>query len=109
MDFKDVFAWSYDDMKAYKDDVIQHTIPLVEGAKPFRQKLRQINTKLIIKQELEKMLSVRIISPSRHTTWLSNLVIMTKKLGQIHLCVDFKNLNVAFIKDNYPLPNMEML
>lgn len=88
----------HDDMKAYKDNVIQLMIPLVKGAKPFRQNLRQINTKLIVTRELEKMLIVRIISPSRHTTWLSNLVLVIKKLGQIHLCVDFRNLNVVVIE-----------
>jgi hypothetical protein len=35
-EYKDVFAWTYDDLKAYKGDIIQHAIPLVEGAKPFR-------------------------------------------------------------------------
>jgi hypothetical protein len=45
-EFKDTFAWNYDDLKAYRGDVIQHTIPLVEGAKPFRQKMRHINPKL---------------------------------------------------------------
>jgi hypothetical protein len=34
------------DLKAYKGDIIQHTIPLKEGAKVFRQKLRKINPKL---------------------------------------------------------------
>jgi hypothetical protein len=42
-EFKDVFAWSYEDLKAYREDVIQHTIPLKEGTKPFRQKLRKMN------------------------------------------------------------------
>jgi hypothetical protein len=45
-EFKDTFAWNYDDLKAYRGYVIQHAIPLVEGAKPFRQKLRHINPKL---------------------------------------------------------------
>jgi ribonuclease HI len=45
-EFKDTFAWNYDELKAYRGDVIQHAIPLVEGAKPFRQKLRHINPKL---------------------------------------------------------------
>jgi hypothetical protein len=35
-EFKDTFAWNYDELKAYRGDVIQHTIALVEGAKPFR-------------------------------------------------------------------------
>jgi hypothetical protein len=34
-EFRDTFAWNYDDLKAYRGDVIQHAIPLVEGAKPF--------------------------------------------------------------------------
>jgi hypothetical protein len=45
-EFKDTFAWNYDDLKAYRGDIIQHAIPLVEGAKPFRQKIRHINPKL---------------------------------------------------------------
>jgi ribonuclease HI len=45
-EFRDVFAWNYDELKAYRGDVIQHAIPLIEGAKPFRQKLRHINPKL---------------------------------------------------------------
>jgi hypothetical protein len=41
--YKDVFAWSYDDLKTYDTSVIEHKIPLKHGIKPFRQKLRQIN------------------------------------------------------------------
>jgi len=29
--------------------------------------------------------------------------------GEIHLCVDFRNLNRASEKDNYPVPSMEQL
>jgi hypothetical protein len=39
-EYRDVFAFTYDELKAYKDDVFQHTIPLKEDTKPFRQKLR---------------------------------------------------------------------
>jgi hypothetical protein len=35
-EFKDVFAWSYKDLKAYREDVIQHVIPLIDGTNPFR-------------------------------------------------------------------------
>lgn len=30
-----------------------------------------------------------------------------KKNEEIQICVDFRNLNQASIKDNYPLPNMD--
>lgn len=91
---------------------MEHTIPLKdENARPFRQKLRQINPKLapLVQKELTKMLAAGIIAQTRHSTWCSNLVIVRKKNGTIRLCVDFRNLNLACKKDNYPLPKMETL
>ena len=38
-EYKDVFAWMYDELKMCYQFVIEHTIPLKEGAKPYRQKL----------------------------------------------------------------------
>jgi hypothetical protein len=70
-----------------------------------------INPKLnpLVKMELEKLKKVGIIFPIRHSEWISNPVVVRKKNGEIHLCVDFRDLNRESIKDNYPLPNMEML
>ena len=63
----------------------------------------------MIKKEHEKMLAAGIIRPVRHTTRVSNLMIMRKKNNEIRICIDFRNLNQASLKDNYPLPNMENL
>jgi hypothetical protein len=38
-EFKYVFVWSYEDLKAYWEDAIQHVIPLIDGTRPLRQKL----------------------------------------------------------------------
>jgi len=46
-EFQDVFAWSYEDLKSYDTSVIQHTIPLKEDKKPFKQKLRRVNLVLL--------------------------------------------------------------
>ena len=69
-EFKDTFAWNYDELKAYRGDVIQHAIPLTEGAKPFRQKLRHINPKLAnqIQKELQKMVDAGTIAPIRYSS-----------------------------------------
>ena len=72
-EYRDAFSFTYDELKAYREDVFQHTIPLkqdVGEVKPFRQKLRQINPKLapIVKKELEKMLAVGIITPTKHSS-----------------------------------------
>ena len=36
----DIFAWSYEDLKTFDTDIIQHKIPLKVGSKPFRQNIR---------------------------------------------------------------------
>jgi hypothetical protein len=110
-EFKDTFAWKYDELKSYRGDVIQHAIPLVEGAKPFRKNIRHINPNLAgqIQKELQNMVDPGIIAPIRYSSWMSNLVVVRKKTGEIRLCVDFCNLNQLSLKDNYPLPNMEHL
>jgi len=46
-EFQDVFAWSYEDLKSYDTSVIQHTIPLKENQKPFKQKFRRGNPVLL--------------------------------------------------------------
>jgi hypothetical protein len=109
-EFSDVFSWTYEDLKTYDTSVIiEHKIPLKEEAKPFRQKLRQINPMLlpIMEREVKKLLDAQIIVPLRYSEWVANLVPVRKKNGEIRLCVDFRNLNRSSKKDNYPLPKME--
>jgi hypothetical protein len=108
-EFSDVFAWTYKYLKTYDTSVIEHKIPLKEAAKPFKQKLRQINPMLlpVMEREVKKLLDAQIIVPLRYSDWVANLVPVRKKNGEIRLCVDFRNLNKSSRKDNYPLPNME--
>ena len=35
------------------------------------------------------------------------MVPVRKNNGEIRLCVDFHNLNIASLKDNYPVPEMD--
>lgn len=49
------------------------------------------------------------IKPIQHPRWLSNIVPVKKKNKQIQCCVDFRNLNQICPKDEFPLPNMDLL
>ena len=55
------------------------------------------------------MLAAGFIKPIQHLRWLSNIVPVKKKNRQIRYCVDFRNLNRAYLKDEFPLPNMDLL
>ena len=107
--YTNVFAWSYEDLKEYDTSIIQHTIPIKPGEKPFRQKLRRINPKLlpVIEKEIKKMFGAKNIVTIRFSRWVSNFVLVRKKNGEIRLCIDFRNLNKVSMKDYYPLPKMD--
>jgi hypothetical protein len=109
MKYKDVFTWSYDELRTYDTTVIEQKIPLKQGVKPFKQKLRQINPILlpVIEKEVKKILDAKIIISLRYSEWVANLVLVRKKNGEIRLCVDFRNLNRSSLKDNYQLPKID--
>jgi hypothetical protein len=81
-EFADVFSWTYEDLRTYDTTVIEHKIPLKEEAKPFRQKLRQINPMLlpIMEREVKKLLDAQIIVPLRYSEWVANLVPVRKRV-----------------------------
>jgi len=54
-------------MNAYRGDVIQNSIPLTRGSKPFIHKLRHFKPKLSpkIQKELQNIVDVGIVAPIR--------------------------------------------
>ena len=64
-EYQDVFAWSYEDLKSYDTNIIQHKIPIKEDQNPFKQKLRRINPMLLplIEKEVKRMYDAQIIAP----------------------------------------------
>ena len=57
-----------------------------------------------IKAEVEKLLHVGFIYPVPLTDWVSNIVPIMKKQGTIKVCIDYRDVNQACPKDNYPTP-----
>jgi hypothetical protein len=62
-----------------------------------------------VKKEVEKMLEVGFIRPCRYAEWISSIVPVQKKDGRWRVCVDFRDLNRATPKDEYPMPVAETL
>ena len=95
--YKDVFSRTYEDLKKYDTKIIQHVIPVRTGVKPYQHPLRKMHPKLepLIQNEVRKLLDAKIIFKVRHSEWVSNMVPVRKKYGEIRLCVDFINLNRA--------------
>jgi hypothetical protein len=43
------------------------------------------------------------------TDWVSNLVLIDKKQGTIHVYVDYRDINKACPKDNFPTPFIDQI
>ncbi|KAA3472474.1 hypothetical protein EPI10_022952 [Gossypium australe] len=54
--FKDVFAWSYEDMPGLSTDIAVHRLPIRRDYKPVQQKLRRMRLDIVlkIKEEVQK-------------------------------------------------------
>jgi hypothetical protein len=63
-----------------------------------------------VMEEVERLLDAGFIRPCRYVKWVSNIVLVEKKgTGKIRICIDFRNLNKATPKDEYPMPIVDML
>jgi hypothetical protein len=110
-EYKDVFAWDYHEMQGIDPGLVAHSLNVEPGTRPVVQPMRTFHTEVEaqITQEVKKLLVAGFIKPIQHPRWLSNIVSVKKKNGQIRCCVDFRNLNKACPKDEFPLPNMDLL
>jgi hypothetical protein len=110
-EFHDVFAWSYEEMSGINPDIVIHEIKTYPDAKPVRQRLRPVQPRKVaaIKLEVKKLLKAGFIYPVALTNWVSNLVSIDKKQGTIRVCVDYRDINKACPKDNFPTPFVDQI
>jgi hypothetical protein len=93
-------------------DLVEHRLPIKAGFRPFKQHSRCYNPLMYdrIKEKIDRLLKANFIRPYRYVEWISNIVPVEKKgSGKIRVCIDFRNLNRATPKDEYPMPIADML
>jgi hypothetical protein len=91
--------------------IVVHEIKTYPGAKPVRQCLHPVHPRkaAAIKLEVEKLLKADFIYPVALTEWVSNPVPIDKKGGSIHVCFDYRDINKACPKDNFPTPFVDQI
>ena len=62
-----------------------------------------------MKEEIQKQLSVGFISMVEYPKWLANVVPIPKKDSKVRVYVDFRDLNKASPKDDFPFPHIDLL
>ncbi|XP_050211611.1 uncharacterized protein LOC126661789 [Mercurialis annua] len=110
-EYKDCFAWSYAEIPGLDKSIVEHKLPLKDGFRPFRQPPQRMSKEVeeLIREEINWLKEANFIREAKYTEWLSNIVPVMKKNGKLRVCVDFRNLNLATPKDEYPMPIADML
>ena len=85
--------------------------PLKANAKLIKQKPRKMHPSkaLLVKTEIENYFQVVLIESIDYSEWMSNIVPVTKPTGEIRVCTDFRDINNACPKDDFPLLNIDMI
>lgn len=110
-EFKEVFAWSYKEMPGLDPKVAINHLVVKSGALPIKQAQRRFRPELIplIENEVNKLIEYGFIREVKYPAFISSIVPVRKKIGQIQNCVDFRDLNDACPKDNFPVPITELM
>ena len=62
-----------------------------------------------IKEEVQKQINAGFLVTAEYLQWVANIVHVPKKDGKVRMCVDYRDLNKASPKDDFPLPHIDML
>jgi hypothetical protein len=108
---QDVFAWFKSDLTGVHRSVIEHALNTDLKVKPKLQRQRPMSGDRVksAEAEVQKLLDARIIREVQYPVWVANVVMVPKKNGNMHMCIDFTELNKACPKDPYPLPRIDII
>ena len=103
--------WDYPELPGLSRKLVEHQLPIKEGFQPFQQAPRRMAPDITLKinGEIERLVRAGFIRPARYVEWLSNIVLILKKNGKLRICIDFRNINMATPKDEYPMLVADLL
>eukprot|EP00731_Ephydatia_muelleri_P016354 Em0009g778a len=104
---------SYADVCADRDDELKHTSLVRQSnatgdSRSIRQPCKQIPSakRKQAQKFVQERLQQDVIQPS-NSPWASTVVLVQKKDGSYHFCVDYHKLNAVTHKEAYPLPRID--
>jgi hypothetical protein len=107
-EFADVFPEELPGMPPERE--LEFTIDLKPGTEPIARTPYRMSTPELqeLKMQLKELLDLGLIRPSV-LPWGAPVIFIRKKDGSWRLCIDYRQLNKATIKNQYPLPRIDDL
>ena len=127
--YRKALGYSLDDITSIFPDLCMHRIHLKNECKLSVEHQRRLNLNLkdVVKKEIMKLLEARIIYPISYSDLVSlvhvvpkkgvvtmvmndkNELIPTRTVSGHKICIDYRKLNAATRKDNFPLPFIDQM
>lgn len=107
IDVKAEYADVFEGLGRLKDS---YSIQIDDSIRPVVHAPRRVPVPMrnTVHEELEQLVNEGVITPVTDATdWVSSMVVAQKPNGQIRLCLDPKDLNVAIRREYYPMPTIE--
>ena len=105
-EYHDIFSLQKHDMGHTK--ATKHKIVLKDpDTPPFKERFHRIPPPQVdeVREHLKLMLDAGVVQPS-NSPWCNTVVLVRKKDGSLHSCIDFRRLNALTVKDSHPLPRI---
>ena len=105
-EYHDIFSLEKCDMG--HTNATKHKIVLKDpDTSPFKEHFCRIPPPQLdeVREHLKMMLDAGVIWPS-NSPWCNAVVLVRKKDGSLHFCIDFQKLNSLTVKDSHPLPHI---
>ena len=100
-----------EDMPELDPQVVMHRLNIRPDAKPVKQQQRRFRPNIIkaIEAEVHKLIACSFIREDQHPDWVPNIVPVLKKNEKIQICIDYRDLNTAYSKDEFSLPIIDVM
>ena len=88
-----------------------HRLNINSDVKPVKQQKRRFSPEIMeaIQSEVKKLIDSGFIREEQHPDWVVNIVSVAKKNGKNQICINFRDLNEACPKDEFPLPITDVM
>ena len=127
--YKEVIAWSVEDLKGISPSICMHKIILEENKKTSIEYQRRLNPvmKEVVRKEVLKWMNVGFIYAILNSPWVSPVHVVPKKGGftviknekndliptrtvtRWRVCIDYRKLNTTTRNDHYHLPFIDQM
>ena len=107
----DVFAWDAYEAPGLDPKFICHHLNVNPSVTPKKQPLQHPSNEHVeaVKSEVIKLKQAGAIKEVFYPQWLTNTVVVKKKIGKWCVCLDFTDLNKACPKNPFPMPRIYQL